>query len=144
MKKMFLFMMMFLTVTVGFSLNGYAHEKRVVANQYEFIVGFSTEPAFSGQMNGVDLHVRHDGKPVEGIENDLKVTVIREKENKSIELSFRKKYKEPGRYNAYFLPTQPGQYVFLIEGVINGTDINERFVSGEKFSDVHDTTEVRF
>lgn len=53
-------------------------------------------------------------------------------------------YTEPGRYAAYFLPTQPGKYIFLITGEVNVVAINERFESGEKFHDVEDVAPLRF
>jgi len=54
-----------------------AHESRTLANgKYKAVVGFLTEPAFQGQMNGLDLTITSalektaDGKekPIEGLE----------------------------------------------------------------------------
>ncbi len=118
-----------------------AHQKREVAGKYVFVVGFVNEPAFTGEMNGVDLRVLKAGsnEPVEGVEKSLQVTVVREKEQKSVKLPFRTRYKDPGRYAAYFLPTQPGSYIFMIEGKINGLAVAEKFQSGkDHFHDVEE------
>lgn len=122
----------------------FAHEKRTVADKYEFVVGFVSEPAFSGQMNGVDLRVLKEGLTVEGLEDKLKVTVIREDQETTLSLSFKGKYKEPGRYSAFFLPTKPGKYIFRIQGEIDGVAIDEKFESGAKFHDVEDIEPLKF
>ncbi|MBI2322865.1 MAG: hypothetical protein HYU88_12445 [Chloroflexi bacterium] len=57
-----------------------AHERRPVAGKYQLVVGFLNEPAFAGQMNGIDLRVTvpaEGDKPIEGLEKTLKATVIR-------------------------------------------------------------------
>ncbi len=131
-------------LTAGVVSAADAHEKRFVAKRFAFVVGFINEPAFSGQLNGVDLRVFLNENPVEGLDKELRVTVVREQEGKSFDLEFRGKYKEPGHYAAYFLPTLPGKYIFKIKGKINGIDIDERFESGDKFNDVEDTGQVSF
>ena len=39
----------------GSSINASAHERRQVADSYEFVVGPISEPLTSGQINGIDL-----------------------------------------------------------------------------------------
>lgn len=122
-----------------------AHESREIAGKYKLVVGFVNEPAFAGHMNGVDLRVSAltDKKPIEGLEESLQVKVSKKDGKKSILLPLRARHKDPGRYAGYFLPAQPGDYVFVIEGVIDGTPINERFVTGD--GKVHSVeTPVRF
>ena len=131
-------------LAAGWVPAAFAHEKRVVAGKFDFIVGFINEPAFSGQMNGIDLQVREKNKPVEGLEGQLKVVVSRKDMDKTLELLFHKKYNDPGRYAAHFLPTQPGTYIFHITGEIRGIAINEQFESGEKFHNVNDVVSVQF
>lgn len=119
-----------------------AHEKRS-AGGYDYVVGFVNEPAFSGQMNGVDLRVSKGGEPVEGLEKTLLAIVS--KDGKERQFDFRKKYKEPGRYAAYFLPSAAGDYAFRIQGKIGELDVDETFKSADgKFGGVTDSTEVSF
>ncbi len=121
--------------------SAWAHEHRDVAGKVMFMVGFVNEPAFTGTMNGVDVRIMTlgDEKPVEGVEKTLHVTILREDQKKSIVLPLRPKYKEPGRYVGYFLPTKSGEYVFIFEGEINGISIHEKFQSSDgKFHGVED------
>lgn len=119
----------------------WAHEKRG-AGEYELVVGFVSEPAFSGQINGVDLRVSREGELIENLEKTLRAEVQYENEPEFFPLHFRKRYKEPGRYAAYFLPSLPGKYTFHITGKISDTEIDEVFASGEKFHDVEDIAAV--
>lgn len=143
MKSILIFILS-LMILITIPNTSYAHEKRTVAGQYEFIVGFVHEPAFSGQMNGVDLRVLSKSKPVEGLEQALQVTIMTPDGKQSMDVPLRTVYKEPGKYAGYFLPAQSGKYVFLIKGEIRGTAIDERFESGEKFHDVEDSGPLRF
>lgn len=113
-----------------------AHEHREVGGKYTFVVGFVNEPAFVGQMNGVDLRVTDKkDKPVEGLEGVMDVVVT--KDGKGVALGLRPRYKDPGRYAAYFLPTAPGTYTFTFEGAIHGVQVKETFESGnDKFHGV--------
>ena len=142
--KVIVTVLLFCLSAAGFVPVASAHEKRVVAGQFEFIVGFINEPAFSGQMNGVDLRVTQKNKPVENLEGQLKVVVMRSDVDKTLELAFSKKYNDPGRYAAHFLPAKPGKYIFRIIGTINGAVIDEQFESGEKFHDVNDVAPLQF
>lgn len=128
-----------LLISLSMVSSGWAHDKREVAGKFTFIVGFVTEPAFAGSMNGVDLRVLEGGsdKPVEGLEKTLEVTVIKDGTKEEKLLPFRPRYKDPGRYAAYFMPTAPGSYIFEIKGSINGVKVNETFQSGkDHFHDV--------
>jgi hypothetical protein len=122
-----------------------AHEHRDVAGMFKFTVGFVKEPAFLGETNGVDLKVEtlKGGKAVEGVEQSLEVIVSKEGENREVKLPFQTRYKEPGRYAAYFLPTQAGSYIFVLKGTIYGVSIDETFASSKgKFSDVQEPVRI--
>lgn len=124
-----------------------AHEKRTVAEKYRFTVGFLEEPAFSGQMNGVDLKVASAAgdKPVQGLEETLRVIVRYGDAKETLELRLRPRYKQPGAYGGYFLPARPGQYSFRIAGTVEEIPVDELFVSGPgRFSDVEDSEILRF
>ncbi len=121
-----------------------AHEKRDVSGKYNVVVGFVNEPAFNGEMNGVDLRVTKDGVPVEGLEKTLQAEISREGSKKTLVVALRKRYKQPGVYAGYFLPTQPGAYTFHITGTIDGQPFDETFASGSGFHDVEDSKPLRF
>lgn len=143
MKKIIAMTLLILIMPI-FSGFLFAHEHRK-AGAYEWIVGFLNEPAFSGQMNGIDLRVSSGGQPVEGLENTLQAAVESPDGKNIMTLRVRKRYNKPGQYAAYFLPTQPGRYSFQIEGEIQGQPVDETFTSGPTtFHDVEDSSAFRF
>ncbi len=137
-----IFGMIFTAVLLSVSAAAFAHEHRMVAGKYEWTVGFLNEPAFSGQMNGLDLRVTQNGEPVEGLEETLRAAVRYEDETESLPLVLKKRYKQPGSYAGYFLPSKPGKYTFEISGAIIGVQVKETFVSGGKFHNVEDSQAV--
>jgi hypothetical protein len=120
------------------------------------VVGFSTEPAFVNQRNGLDLYVyslppggNFDTTPeeeligVEGLEETLQAEISFGEVSMPLEIEAR--YASPGEYDAWVFPTEVGDYTFHISGTINGTAIDETFVSGpETFSPIGDTAELEF
>lgn len=122
----------------------FAHEHRSVG-KYELVVGFLNESAFSDSMNGVDLRVSSEGKPVEGLEENLQVAVQSPDGKSVITLRLRKRYKQPGSYAAYFLPTAAGKYTIQVVGIIYDQEMNETFASGpDTIHDVEDSSPLRF
>lgn len=134
-----------------------AHEQRVVLDgRYQFVVGFLNEPAVSGEVNSVDLRVSDlsqatpaadggepVGAPVEGLEETLTVDIIFADQTRTLDLEPR--FQEPGAYNGYVIPVQPGDYAFHIYGTINGEEIDETFTPGpETFSSVLDRATLEF
>ena len=98
-----------------------AHERRELAGgRYQAVVGFLTEPAYQGQMNGLDLTVTSkteknaDGtaRPIEGLEKTLKAQVI--SNGKTLDLTVQSRFNMPGKYAAYFQQTAAGQYCFRV------------------------------
>jgi len=139
---------MVVLVCCGLAHSAHAHERRTVAGQYELIVGFLQEPAFAGQMNGLDLQVTVQGrkpKPVEGLERTLQASVLFGDDQQAMPLALRRRYGKAGAYAGHFLPTRPGTYAFRLQGAINGVAIDEIFRSGPgTFHDVEDATALRF
>lgn len=135
-----------------------AHEHRDVADgQYTLIVGFLNEPAYSGEINGLDLRVSKAdptatpaadddeaaGVPVEGLDATLQAEVIYGDQKMALPLSPR--YNQPGAYASYFFPTQPGDYSFHIWGTIEGVSIDETFTSGpDTFGPMEDPAPLQF
>lgn len=123
-----------------------AHERRDLAGgKYLAVVGFLTEPAYQGQVNGLDLTVttKADGKAVEGLEKTLKAQVLAD--GKTLDLTMQSRFNMPGKYAAYFMPTAAGQYRFHVTGEINGEKIDETFESGPgRFSDIQSIAPLQF
>ncbi|HEY4036034.1 MAG TPA: hypothetical protein VGL94_18910 [Ktedonobacteraceae bacterium] len=118
-----------------------AHEKRHVG-PYTFVVGFLDEPAYANVKNSLDLTVC-DGSscnytvqnaaqvlsnPVNDVDKTLKVEVSTGGST-PLALTLEPRYANPGKYNAYFLPTKVGDYTFHFFGTINNNHINEKFTS---------------
>lgn len=110
-----------------------AHERRAVG-PYQFVVGFTEEPAFLGGTNGVSLRVTDTRAtppaPVEGLQETLDVEVTHGGLSRSLALEFETVFGQPGAYAAHFVPTAPGAYIFRIHGTIGDLAVDERFESG--------------
>jgi hypothetical protein len=122
-----------------------AHERRTVAGQYTFVVGFINEPAIAGQVNGIDLRITNaqTNEPVEGVEKTLKADVSVGQDMKTYDL--RARFGQRGAYTATLIPTKPGVWTFRFYGEINGTRIDERFESGPgRFNDVEAVAAYEF
>lgn len=104
-----------------------AHESRTVGDGYDFVVGFTEEPAVAGEMNGVLLEVSRDGEPVEGINDSLEAQIIFGDQTKDVVLV--PAFDQPGTYTSAFIPTVEGDYTFRFFGQIDSVDIDETFTS---------------
>jgi hypothetical protein len=127
-----------------------AHERRMVGD-YEFVVGFLVEPAIEGEKNGVDLRVRipaeeegGDPTPVEGVQEGLVVEITHVPTGITKDAELRAIFGDPGHYTADMILTAPGQYQFHFTGTIGDLEVDEVFISGETFSDVHPAAEFQF
>jgi hypothetical protein len=123
-----------------------AHERREVG-EYEFVVGWWTEPAFANQPNGPEVTISKGGKPVvEGVTLSADVVFGEETTTYEMEPAFVVGiFGEPGNYNADLVPTRPGTWEFRLYGTVEGTDVDETFTSGpETFGDIIDPASVAF
>lgn len=133
---------------IAFSAPATAHERRAVG-PYQLAVGFLTEPAFAGAVNGVDLRVTDTratpAKPVEGLEKTLTVEVSQGGLSRTLKLDLRARFGQPGAYAADFVPSRAGDYAFAFKGKIETTDVNERFESGPgRFDDVRSPSALQY
>lgn len=112
-----------------FIANVVAHESRLVGdNEYYVTVGYSTEPAYTDVLNGLDLFLRTpDGEWVPFQEDNLSAELISPDGNAKMDLSIRARYGEPGQYTADFVLTEPGVYSVRIWGEINGVSFDETY-----------------
>ncbi len=133
--------------TLGFGLTTAlvdAHERRAVG-QYAFVVGFTSEPAFVEDKNGVSLRITRaaNNEPVEGAEKTLKVEVSFANQKRTFDL--RAAFGQPGSYSADLIPTRAGTYTFRFFGSLDGLAVDETFVSGPgRFNDVQSREEIQF
>jgi hypothetical protein len=124
-----------------------AHEGRKLGD-LEMEVGWGTEPAYSGEVNSVQILLVHDGNPVVDLGDtlDVEVTFGDQTQTFSLEPFFEEgEFGTPGDYRAWLIPTTPGQYSFRFTGTIDGEDVDETFTSGPKtFDDVQNPQSVEF
>lgn len=117
-----------------------AHGRRDLVNgKYQIIFGFLSEPAFTGQRNGIDLTVcqgactnNTDGtlkNPVTGVDKTLKADVTFG--SSTVPVTLTPRFRADGKYDGYFFPAKTGVYTFHFSGTINGDAIDERVVSGK-------------
>src|SRR5919199_1216477 len=121
-----------------------AHDRRAVG-PYTFVVGFLNEPAIEGETNGIDLRIARTAgeEPVEGAEKTLRAEVV--VGGNTLPLELRPRFRQPGAYNAEFVPTRPGAYIFRFSGTVDGQAVNETFESGPgRFNDVQAVGPLQF
>lgn len=133
-----------LILTLSLHATTFAHG-HVDVGDYELVIGFSNEPAYEGEPNGLDLFVTHHetGEPVTGLEETLRVEIIRGSATQ--ELPLRAAFGEEGAYTTNVLPTEAGDYTWHIWGDIEGTPVDVSMTSGpDSFSPVRAKAEVAF
>ena len=120
-----------------------AHGEREQAGLV-FTVGWANEPALVGEPNAVQLVVERGGRPVQGAERTLKVTVSIGEESTDL-LELRPVFDAPGEYRADLIPTVVGGYTFRFTGTIGDERVDETFTSlKDGFDEVAGTTDTAF
>jgi hypothetical protein len=126
------------------SLTVLAHGRTEVGD-YQFVIGFRTEPAYAGEPNGLDLSVTNKDteEPVTGLEDTLQVEIIYGASKQ--ELDIRTQFGEDGAYTADVLPIEAGDYTWHIWGDVEGTPVDITMASSpDTFSAVRAKSEVSF
>lgn len=121
-----------------------AHEHRPVG-PVEMVVGWDSEPAYVGFLNGVQVTI-HDpgGKPVTDAGESLEVEVTFG-DQKTEPMTLEAAFGNPGRYVAPLIPTRPGDYAFHLTGEVQGQTIDQTFSSADKkFDAVKDDAGIEF
>ena len=105
-----------------------AHQsKEVDGGAYRVIVGYRVNPAYSGQVNGIDLAIRNaDNEPMLGLERSIVAWVIAP-DGTELQLTLRANAAKEGWYTGDFIPTVSGNYTFRVSGFIGTTEFNELF-----------------
>jgi hypothetical protein len=110
------------------SMSAFAHERREVADTYEFRVGSLTEPLVTSQMNGIDLRITNTqlNQLVEGVQETLQAELMMGQQTKAVTLQARPGMPA-GNYTAPFISTQEGTLTFRFHGTIEGMAVDEQF-----------------
>lgn len=143
-RSKLLSLMAFLSLMLLFPLTASAHEQRVIG-KYTMIVGWSGEPAFTGQVNGLDLRVQNTETTdlILGLEKTLKAEVMFGAQKQPLEIATI--FGTPGRYIGRTLPTAAGDYKFRIFGTVEGLQVDQTFDSVDgKFSKVESISALQF
>ena len=85
--------------------------------------------------------------PVEGLEETLRVETTHVASDASKTLDLYPVTGEPGHYIASLIPTAAGVYEFRVFGTVEGTNVDETFVSigaGGGFDDIRTSAELQF
>lgn len=126
MKKKFAVGAVLLSLAVPFIAS--AHEEQsfeIKGKSYEIVIGSLGEPLIVDDKSGVDLRVTSGNKPVEGLQDTLKVELIAGDKKK--ELLFTTVWGNPGSYKAVFFPTVATTLSYRVFGTINDTPFNVTF-----------------
>jgi len=126
-----------------FAIPAFGHEKKAVGPVH-LIIGWGTEPAFSGSRNSVDVDVVDSaGKPVADASEMLSVQVTFGDQN--VTLPLLPAGDRPGRYRAWLVPTRAGTYTFRISGKVKGQSIEVSSTCSPKtFDCVVDASDMQF
>lgn len=126
-----------------FAIPASGHEKKA-AGSVHLIIGWGTEPAFSGSRNSVDVDVVDSaGKPVADGGEALSVQVTFG--DQSVTLPLLPAGDRPGRYRAWLVPTRAGTYTFHISGKLKGQSIDiSSTCSPKTFDCVADASDMQF
>src|SRR2546423_6500848 len=102
------------------------HEHRAVG-PYTFVVGWMSEPAYANAANGMSLDVTESAsdKPVDGLVATLHAEVIVGGGAKKLALELVTDEATHGHYQASFIPTKIGDYIFHIFGAASPTKVDE-------------------
>jgi len=108
-----------------------------------------TQTATSGAPSevGHEHEAEEVDVPVEGLEETIQFEITHVASGKSKVMPIRTIFRDPGHYTADLIPTVPGIYEFRLFGTIEGTEINEIFISrggGGGFGDVEGSSDLQF
>jgi hypothetical protein len=117
-----------------------AHERQLVQvgmNDYLLVVGFLSEPVYTGDRSGLDLRIllpdhsnpldarAPEVKPVDNLDKSLKVEVKAGPHARTFDL--KPTYGAPGRYEVVFYPTVATTYSFRLFGTIDKVPVDLPF-----------------
>jgi len=104
-----------------------AGHEHVILGTYELIVGWTTEPAIVGALNGLDLGIVHHlsngtNESVLGAETTLTATL--RTGSASVVKALAPQFGRPGWYAFDVIPTREGAYSVRLLGTLNTTAVD--------------------
>ena len=105
-----------------------AHDRKA-AGALTLVLGWSSEPAFAGSMNGVVVAVSDRSGPLAKIDGALTVEITFGSEH--ITLPLERGLERPHEFHAALVPTRAGTYSFHVTGRINNQPIAISSTCGE-------------
>ena len=106
------------------------------------------QDASAGMFMGQGMGGQHGGDaPVASLEETLHVEVTHVASEASRVLDLYADPNEPGRYTAALIPTTPGVYQFRVFGEVEGTPVDQAFLSkgaGGGFDDIRPSDSLQF
>ncbi|HYF64169.1 MAG TPA: hypothetical protein VD886_15215 [Herpetosiphonaceae bacterium] len=143
-RRLFVLAVVLLSLAPAFVPGAAAHGRTEVGD-YQFVIGFKTEPAFQGEPNGLDLMVTNKttNEPVLNLADSLKVELIYGASKRELEV--RAQFGKDGAYTAYVLPTVAGDYTWHIWGTVESTPVDITMTSSDTtFHAVRPKSDVSF
>ena len=106
------------------------------------------QDASAGMSMGQGMGAQHGGDaPVASLEESFHVEVTHVASEASRVLDLYADANEPGRYTAALIPTTPGVYQFRVFGEVEGTPVDQPFLSkgaGGGFDDIRPSDSLQF
>ena len=128
---------------VGLSLVGVAAHDRKAAGPLTVVVGWATEPAYTGAVNAVAVSLSDRSGPLTKAEGTLSVEVSFGTER--VTLALEPMPNRPHEFQAAIVPTRAGTYAFRVTGAINKQAIDiSSTCSDSTFHCVTDAAAIQF
>lgn len=128
---------------VCMSIAGLGAHDRKAAGPLTIVLGWATEPAYSGAMNAVIVSLSDRGGPLTKADGGLKVEVTFGTERTT--LALEPVPNRPHEFQAAMVPTRAGTYTFRVTGTINKQAIDvSSTCSDSTFHCVTDASAIQF
>lgn len=139
-KRLISILLVLCIVLAGTSGVASAHETETIEG-YELTFGGSDEPVITDERMWLQVEIvdNETGEPVEGLDDDVEMSVQRPFGNDTHELEVDGVFGEPGLYEGAVVFTEPGTYTVFINATINDTEIETEFSKK-----VHDRSNLRY
>lgn len=119
-----------------------AHDRKT-AGPLTVVLGWATEPAYSGSLNAVIVSLSDRGGPLSKAEGSLTVEVAFGTERTT--LALEPVPNRPHEFHAAMVPTRAGTYAFRVTGTINKQPIDvSSTCSDSTFHCVTDAAAIQF
>jgi hypothetical protein len=119
-----------------------AHDRKA-AGPLTIVLGWATEPAYSGALNAVIVSLSDRGGPLTRADGSMNVEVAFGTERTT--LALERVANRPHEFQAAMVPTRAGTYTFRVTGTINKQSIDvSSTCSDSTFHCVTDASAIQF